>query len=38
MKTKIEQPKINKPYLTGSGQLVAKRIKALAMPRQIVYK
>jgi len=36
MKTKIEQPNINSPYLTGSGQLVAKRMKALTTPRQMV--
>lgn len=38
IKTKMEQPKTNKPYLIGSDQLVAKRIKALAIPRQMVYK
>ena len=38
MNINMEQPNINRPYLTRSGQLVAKRINALAMPRHIVYR
>ena len=36
MKMKMEQPKAKRPILTGKGQLVAKRMKALTTPRQIV--
>ena len=36
MKRKIEQPKAKRAILTGVSQVVAKRMKALVMPRAIV--
>lgn len=36
MNRKIEQPKAKRATFTGTGQEVAKRMKALVMPRAIV--
>ena len=36
MKTNVKQPAAKPMYLTGVGQLVAKRVTAFRMPRHMV--